>query len=79
MNHWLESMQHLQLSEPLLAGGVEAVLQGWKAPSAFVGRLCTEAERWHAALGDLHSSVSPAGIMRARSVPVLRAESKPRQ
>jgi hypothetical protein len=79
MNHWLESMQHLQLSEALVAGGVDAVLQGWKAPSAFIGRLCTEAERWHAAFRDMHSSVSPAGIMRARTVTVLRAESKPRQ
>ncbi len=79
MNHWLESMQHLQLSEALLTGGVDAVLQGWKAPSSFVGRLCNEAERWHAAIRDLQSSVSPAGIMRARTRPVLRAESKPRQ
>jgi hypothetical protein len=79
MNHWLESMQHLQLSEALLAGGVDAVLQGWKPPSVFIGKLATEAERWHAALRDMHSSVGPAGIMRSRTLPVLRAESKPRQ
>lgn len=78
MNHWLRSMQHLKLSEALLAGGVEGLLQGWKVQSAFIGKLCTEAERWHAAIRDLHATVTPAGIMRAEAVPVLRASSKPR-
>lgn len=78
MSHWLESMQHLQLSEALLAGGVDGLLQGWKAPGAFIGRLCTEAERWHSAVRDLHAKVTPAGIMRPQPLPVLRAASKPR-
>lgn len=78
MNHWLDSMQHLQLSEALLAGGVDGLLQGWKAPTAFIGRLCTGAERWHAAIRDIQAKVTPAGISRAETAPVLRAASKPR-
>jgi hypothetical protein len=61
MEHWLhDTWQHLQLGE--------ALMNGWQAPAAdVIGKLCTGAERWQAALREIQATVSLADILRART------------
>ncbi|MGA9027474.1 MAG: hypothetical protein WB440_15585 [Steroidobacteraceae bacterium] len=68
MNHWLtHTVQHLQLGEALVAGGVDGLLRGWRAPGNLVGKLCTGAERWQAAIRDMPVTANLAEILRART------------
>ena len=69
MNHCLDNTrQHLQLGEALIAGGVDGLVHGWQASTEALGKLCTGAERWYAAIRQMQaSSVNFADILRARS------------
>jgi hypothetical protein len=70
VEHWLhDTWQHLQLGEALVAGGVDSLLRGWQAPAAdMIGKLCTGAERWQAAIREIQATVSLADILRARTL-----------
>jgi hypothetical protein len=70
MNHWLDHRwQQLQLGEALMTGSVDALLQGFQAPTAEVlGRLRTGAERWQAAIRKMQTPINLADILRARTL-----------
>jgi predicted amino acid racemase len=65
MSHWLDNtLQHLQVGE--------ALIQGWQAPAAdVIGRLHAGAERWQAAIRQMHATVNATvnlvDILRART------------
>jgi len=68
MNHWLHNtMEHVQLGEALIAGGVEGLVHGLQVQAEAIGKLCTGAERWQAALRQIQPSLSLADIFRART------------
>jgi len=68
MSHWLDSTwQHLQIGEALLVGGVEGLKQTWHTPMEIVGKLCTDASRWHATVRQMQTSVNLAEILRTRT------------
>jgi hypothetical protein len=67
MSHWLENtLQHLQLGEALISGGVESLWHGWQGPAGVIGEICTGAERWQAAIRGMSTPVNLAEILRAR-------------
>jgi hypothetical protein len=69
MTHALEDvLNRLQLGEQLIAGGVESLVRGWQASTQALGKLCTGAERWQAALRQMQAPVNLAEILRARTV-----------
>ncbi len=69
MNHWFDdSLNGTEVGEALLVG-IEGLLSGWRAPAAdVIGKLCTGAERWQAAIRQIQTSVSLADILRARTL-----------
>jgi len=72
MNHWLnDTLQHLQLGEALIAGGVDGLVHGLRAQADVIGELCTGAERWQAAIrqiqAPIQATVNLADILRARA------------
>ncbi len=69
MNEWWldETFEPLEFGEALLQGGVEGLARGWQASTAFIGRLCTGPERWHAALKQIQAPMNLADILRART------------
>ncbi len=68
MSHWLDNTwQHLQLGEALLVGGVEGLKQGWHAPMEIVGKLYSDASRWHETIRQMQCSVNLAEILRTRT------------
>jgi hypothetical protein len=68
MSHWIENtLQHLQVGEALVAGGVEGLFHGWQAPADVMGKICTGAERWQAAIRQMHATVNLVEILRART------------
>ena len=71
MNHWHDNtIRHEQLGKPLRAGGVEGLFQGWhQASTNVIGKLCTGAERWQAAMRQIHAQANFADALRARTVP----------
>lgn len=71
MNHWLDNtIRHMQFGKPLRAVGVERLFQGWhRASSNVIGKLCTGAERWQAAIRQVHAQANVADALRARTVP----------
>jgi hypothetical protein len=70
MNHWLHnSLEHVQLGEALIAGSVEGIVRGLQAQAEVIGKLCTGAERWHAAIRQIQPSLNLADIFRARAFP----------
>jgi hypothetical protein len=70
MGHWLDNtFQHLHLGEALIASGVDGLLQGWHNPGDVIGKLCTGAERWQAAIRQIQAPVvNLAEILRARTL-----------
>jgi hypothetical protein len=65
---WFDkAIEQLQLSESLISGGVDNVYRGWKASAQVIGKLCTGADRWHAALREMQATVNLADILRART------------
>jgi len=71
MSDWPDNpLQHLQLSEALIEGGVEGLFHGWQASTAdFIGKLCTGAERWQTVIRQIQTPVNFADILRARTLP----------
>jgi hypothetical protein len=69
MSHWLDNtLQHLQVGEALIAGGVEGLIHGCHAPAAeMIGKLHAGAERWQAAIRQMQVTVSLVDILRART------------
>jgi hypothetical protein len=70
MSDWFDNPWHdSQLGEALLVGSVEHLLSWWQAPAAdVIGKLCTGAERWQAAIRRCHAPVNLADILRARTL-----------
>jgi len=69
MSHWLENtLHHLQIGEVLISGGVDGLIQGWQASTDALGKLCTGAERWQAAIRQIQAPANFAEILRARSI-----------
>jgi hypothetical protein len=63
MSHWLDNtLQHLQVGEAMIAGGVEGLIHGWQAPAA---------ERWQVAIRQMQATVNATvnlvDILRART------------
>jgi hypothetical protein len=68
VNHWLnDTLEHLKLGEALIAGGVEGLVHGLQAKAGAIGRLCTGAERWQAAIRQIQAPLNLADIIRART------------
>jgi hypothetical protein len=68
MDHWIDSTRRrLQIGEALLVGGVDGLFRGWKASTQVLGKLRTGADRWHAAIREIHTQVSLADILRRRT------------
>jgi hypothetical protein len=69
MSHWLDNtLQHLQLGEALIAGGVDGLFHGWQASADVLGKLCTGTDRWHALIRQMQAPVNFAEILRARAL-----------
>ena len=69
-------LNQLQAGEELIAAGVDELSRRWQASATFIGKLCTETDRWQAALRTMQAPlrlmqnpVDLAEILRARSVP----------
>jgi hypothetical protein len=70
MSHWFNDPRHgTEVGAALLAGSIEGLLSGWRAPAAdVIGKLCTGAERWQAAIRQIQAPVNLADILRARTL-----------
>lgn len=61
-------LQQLQLGEELIADGIDVLVRRWQASATALGKLCTGAERWQAALRQIQAPVNLAEILRARTI-----------
>ena len=61
-------LQQLQLGEELIADGIDVLFRHWQASATVIGRLCTGAERWQAALRQIQAPMNLAEILRARTI-----------
>ena len=72
MDQWIDkALEHLQIGESIIAGSVDGLYRGWKASTEVLGKLCPGADRWHAVLRQMQSTVATvnlAEILRARTV-----------
>ena len=69
MNKALENVMYpLQLGEELIAAGVDELFRRWQASASAIGKLCTGAERWQAALRQIQAPINLAEILRARTI-----------
>jgi carboxylesterase type B len=67
---WFDkALEQLQLGESLISERVDGLYHGWKASAEAIGKLCTGADRWHAMLREIQSTVNLADILRARTTP----------
>lgn len=65
---WVDkALEPLQLGESLISGGVDSLFRGWKVSAEAIGKLCTGADRWHAAIREMQATVNLADILRART------------
>ena len=70
---WFDrALEHLQLGESLISGGVEGLYRGWRASAEAIGKLCTDtlcpdADRWHRVIREMRATVSLADILRSRT------------
>lgn len=62
-------MRPLEFGEELIAAGVDELFRRWRTSATVIGNLCTECERWNAALGRIQAPVSLADILRERTAP----------
>lgn len=71
MNHWLDNTwRQLQLGKTVSASGLEALVRGWQQTSTMVvGTLSTGAERWQAAMRQIHPPANVADALRERTIP----------
>ena len=70
MSHTFENVMHqLELGEELIAAGVDELFRRWQASTNAIGKLCTGAERWQAALRQMQQApVNLAEILRGRTL-----------
>jgi len=61
-------LQQFQLGEELIADGIDVLFRHWQASATAIGRLCTGAERWQAALRQIQAPMNLAEILRARTI-----------
>ena len=61
-------LQQFQLGEELIADGIDVLVRHWQASATVIGRLCTGAERWQAALRQIQAPLNLAEILRARPI-----------
>jgi hypothetical protein len=61
-------LQQFQLGEELIADGIDVLVRHWQASATAIGRLCTGAERWQAALRQIQAPMNLAEILRARTI-----------
>jgi hypothetical protein len=68
MQNWLDNTrQQIQKGEALITNGVAALFRGWQHPANVIGKLCTGAERWQAAVRQIQQApLDLAEILRAR-------------
>ena len=71
MNHWLDTtLFRLQLGKTLSVEGAEALFHSWQqASTSVIGKLCTGAERWQAAIRQIQAPINFADALRARTTP----------
>jgi hypothetical protein len=71
MNRWIDNtLEHLRIGEALISDGVDELIHGWQQASTnVIGKLCTGAERWQAAIRQIQAPVNFADILRARTLP----------
>jgi hypothetical protein len=75
MSHWFDNtLQHLQVGEALITGGVENLFRGWHASSTdVIGKLhAVGAERWQAAIRQMQATVN---LVEVNLVEILRART----
>jgi hypothetical protein len=62
----------LQMGEELIADGIDALAKHWQASTTVIGKLCTGADRWQAALRQIQAQmatpVNLPDIFRARTI-----------
>ena len=63
----------LQFGEELIAEGIDALAKHWQASTTVIGKLCTSADRWQAALRQIQEQITAPvnlpDIFRARTIP----------
>jgi hypothetical protein len=65
---WFDkALEQLQIGESLITGSVEGLYRGWKVSAEAIDKLCTGADRWHAAFREMQVNVNLADIVRART------------
>ncbi len=64
-------INQLQAGEELIAAGVDELSRRWQASATFIGKLCTETDRWQSAFRKMQAPapLNLAEILRARTVP----------
>ncbi|MEP6884365.1 MAG: hypothetical protein ABJC66_06420 [Gammaproteobacteria bacterium] len=69
-------LSQLQAGEDLVAAGVDQLSRRWQASATFIGKLCTETDRWQTALRQIQAPlrqmqkpVNLAEILRTRTIP----------
>jgi hypothetical protein len=69
-------LHQLQAGEELIAAGVDQLSRRWQASATFIGKLCTETDRWQSALRKMQAPanktqapINLAEILRARTAP----------
>jgi hypothetical protein len=69
MRHALNNvLNQLELGEELIADGIDVLVRRWQASATVIGKLCTGAERWQAALRQIQAPMNLAEILRARTI-----------
>jgi hypothetical protein len=61
-------LRQFQLGEELIADGIDVLVRHWQVSATAIGRLCTGAERWQAALRQIQAPMNLAEILRARTI-----------
>jgi hypothetical protein len=73
MSYALGKVLHpLQIGEELIADGIGALVKHWQASTTVIGKLCTGADRWQAALRQIQTQlttpVNLPEILRSRTI-----------
>ena len=73
MSYALDKVLHpLQIGEELIADGFDELVRHWQASTTVIGKLCTSADRWQAALRQIQAQmttpVNLPDILRSRTI-----------
>jgi hypothetical protein len=58
----------IQLGEELISDGIDVMVRRWQASATAIGKMCTGAERWQAALRQIQAPMNLAEILRNRTI-----------